>query len=794
MKALKCHSFRSSAFLAASLATTLGCLGINSASAQSTNNAANNAISNGTVKIDIEACQALNDSTALDQESIKTRIACYSRDVEHLNLLVSQLMSERDSLVAEAESQSASIDEYKLELAKRQDAMQRLEERAAVLKQQLDDVSADRKQVREKLFNMIAEGKDQAVEVEANKRLFENFSESYVNLTNEIEELRNRLQDFETSNTELSDQQLATQIENQQLQSDQKELTGKITSLEESVTELQTEKEALQADLDNANYQLDAIKNQLANNAEVVQQQISEIAELKSSLTDSETLRVELEATIASMNEKHLDEIETLNSQTEKLNNEIETLNQQQLALQEASEKSSEELNSTVASRDEQIAALTAAKKDLNAERETLISQITALEKSHLEQTQGFKNEASKLEDQIAALTSEKSDLDSQLLEQQSENDKLKAYAKQSDEKNDELNIAADKLREKLDSANTQASDLQASIDDLSQQSKSDKAMFTEQVASLNSTIEKNQQESANLSAELNTIKPQLQTAEENLLASEKQNKELVTSIADLEQSLMQATAEQKKLKSALQETEDQSKKVNKDLASLKDNAETLTSLLAMSRAHSKNADATLAELRAEMSEADNDLQAKQAELEALLAEKTRIENEFKAMASEANAQAEAIRKSLQEAGHDAVKVSVSDDNSIGILLGSAQLFRTGSTRLRTEGQQILGDLAKSFQLADDRRIMISGHSDDVPLGSKLAERFKDNWGLSLARALATADFFTQQADISAERMTVSGLGATQPIADNETAEGRQQNRRVEISLVPAGDTMASAE
>lgn len=790
MKALKCQSFRSSAFLAASLATTLGCLGINSASAQSTKNATDN----GAVKVDMEACQALNDSTALDQESIKTRIACYSRDVEHLNLLVSQLMTERDTLVAEAESQSASIDEYKLELAKRQDAMQRLEVRAAELTQQLDDVSADRKQVREQLFNMIAEGKDQPVEVEANKRLFENFSESYVSLTTEIEELRKRLRDFETSNTELSDQQLATQIENQQLQADQKELTGKITSLEKSVTELQSEKEALQAELDNTNYQLDAIKTQLMTNAEVVQQQLSEIVELKSSLADSETQRVELEATIASLNEKHLDEIKTLNSQTEELNNEIDALNQQQLALQEASAKSSEELNSTLASRDEEIAALAAARKELNAERETLVSQITALEKSHLEQTQGFKDEASKLADQIAALTTEKSDLDSQLLEQKSENDKLKAYAKQSDEKNDELNIAADKLREKLDSANIQASDLLTSIDDLNQQSKSDKAMFTEQVAALNSTIEKNQQESADLSAELNTIKPQLQTAEENLLASEKQNEELVTSIADLEQSLLQAAAEQKKLKNALLETEDQSKKVNEDLASLKDNAETLTSLLAMSRAHSKNADATLAELRAEMSEADNNLQAKQAELEALLAEKTRIENEFKAMASEANAQAEAIRKSLQDAGHDAVKVSVSDDNSIGILLGSGQLFRTGSTRLRTEGQQILGDLAKSFQLADDRRIMISGHSDDVPLGSKLAERFKDNWGLSLARALATADFFTEQAGISAERMTVSGLGSTQPIADNETEEGRQQNRRVEISLVPAGDTMASAE
>ena len=89
---------------------------------------------------------------------------------------------------------------------------------------------------------------------------------------------------------------------------------------------------------------------------------------------------------------------------------------------------------------------------------------------------------------------------------------------------------------------------------------------------------------------------------------------------------------------------------------------------------------------------------------------------------------------------------------------------------------------------------MISGHSDDVPLGAKLQDVFKDNWGLSLARALATAEFFTDNAGITADRMSVTGFGATQPVASNDTPEGRQQNRRVEIRLTPETDKMASAE
>ena len=89
---------------------------------------------------------------------------------------------------------------------------------------------------------------------------------------------------------------------------------------------------------------------------------------------------------------------------------------------------------------------------------------------------------------------------------------------------------------------------------------------------------------------------------------------------------------------------------------------------------------------------------------------------------------------------------------------------------------------------------MISGHSDNVPLGAKLVDRYKDNWGLSMARALSTANFLSDQADIDADRMTVSGFGATQPIADNETAEGRQQNRRVEVSLVAADNVTTIAQ
>jgi len=783
-------SFTSTALLATSLATTLGCLGINVASAQSSSVADASSVTE--VALDIEACQALSDSTALDQESIKARIACYSRDVEHLNQLVKQLMTERDDLNTSAVTQTSAIDDYKQELAQRQDAMQRLEERSADLLLQLDNVTADRNQVREQLVALLNDSKDQPAEVAANKIIFENFSQSYLRQTNEIEELRNRLSKFESENTELSNRQQATTTENQQLQSQNEELASKITSLEESVAALESEKEDLQAKLKTANAEVTDINKQLLENTDIAKQRLDEITDLKAALDNSENQRKELEGTIASLNEKHLEELTGLTSETETLNAEIETLKEQQLALQQQSKLAADESQAGINARDAELERLFAVRQELNTEREKLIADIALLEKSHLQQTLSYKSQASELESQIASITTEKSELDSQLQQQKSANDQLKVDVRKSNDERAELNLAADKLREDLDAAGAQSEELQASIDELKQQSSDDKASFTEQVAGLNATIESNQQEREQLAAELDTVKPQLQTVEENLRTSEEQNNTLLASVEKLEQELSQAAQEQEDLKTALVETENKSKQTNENLASLKNNAETLTSLLSMSRAHSKNADATLKELQSELSDADSRLQQKQTELDALLAEKTRLENDSKKLADKAKSQAQGIAEALADAGHESVEVAVGDNNAIGILLGSGQLFKTGSARLSQTGKLVLSDLAGSFDLTDDRRIVIDGHSDDVPLGAKLSELFKDNWGLSMARALATADYFAEEAGIPADRMTVSGFGATQPIADNDTPEGRQQNRRVEISLVAAEDTTAS--
>ena len=70
--------------------------------------------------------------------------------------------------------------------------------------------------------------------------------------------------------------------------------------------------------------------------------------------------------------------------------------------------------------------------------------------------------------------------------------------------------------------------------------------------------------------------------------------------------------------------------------------------------------------------------------------------------------------------------------------------------------------------------------------------RYASNWELSTGRALAAVNFFQQNNQMDPQRLQVVGHGEFQPVSSNETVEGRQQNRRIEIRLMP--ESQVSAE
>lgn len=83
------------------------------------------------------------------------------------------------------------------------------------------------------------------------------------------------------------------------------------------------------------------------------------------------------------------------------------------------------------------------------------------------------------------------------------------------------------------------------------------------------------------------------------------------------------------------------------------------------------------------------------------------------------------------------------------------------------------------------KQIRIEGHTDNVPIGVKLREKFPTNWELSTARATNVVRFFIERGGVNRERLEAVGFADTRPVASNDTEDGRTDNRRIEILLYP---------
>lgn len=116
----------------------------------------------------------------------------------------------------------------------------------------------------------------------------------------------------------------------------------------------------------------------------------------------------------------------------------------------------------------------------------------------------------------------------------------------------------------------------------------------------------------------------------------------------------------------------------------------------------------------------------------------------------------------------------------IAITFDSGILFAVNQATLQSAGQQNLRDLATSLEDYEGTDVLVVGHTDSTG-----AEDY--NQGLSERRADAARNFLVG-AGLDAGRVTAVGRGEMEPIADNETDAGRQQNRRVEVAIFASED------
>ena len=156
----------------------------------------------------------------------------------------------------------------------------------------------------------------------------------------------------------------------------------------------------------------------------------------------------------------------------------------------------------------------------------------------------------------------------------------------------------------------------------------------------------------------------------------------------------------------------------------------------------------------------------------------------------------EALRQKLQKLTELGLKVEIRNNRMVIRLPGDV-LFASGQDKLQAQGKQVLMQVAEVIRSDSDlsqRYYQIAGHTDNKPL---LGGRFGDNWGLSVMRARQVLLYLITPVNakgggggLAASRLHAAGYGDTDPVATNDSPEGRQQNRRVELVVMPNVEEM----
>ena len=189
------------------------------------------------------------------------------------------------------------------------------------------------------------------------------------------------------------------------------------------------------------------------------------------------------------------------------------------------------------------------------------------------------------------------------------------------------------------------------------------------------------------------------------------------------------------------------------------------------------------------LSEQISELEAKNAELSAeIVSAESRhaeqLREDIEALKQEVLKQ-EVLKQDMSaELSRKDGEIQELRDATTTIQLGSDVVFNLGSTSLSATGKAVLLKVTELIKNYPGYSVSLEGHTDNIPIKAERRETFPSNWELSAARASAAARFLINQG-IDPLRLKVVGYGLSRPIADNDSEQGRAQNRRLEIRFSP---------
>lgn len=163
---------------------------------------------------------------------------------------------------------------------------------------------------------------------------------------------------------------------------------------------------------------------------------------------------------------------------------------------------------------------------------------------------------------------------------------------------------------------------------------------------------------------------------------------------------------------------------------------------------------------------------------------------QLQAMIDQQHRAAEALRKKIADAleGFNNSELTVTMKNGkVYISMQESLLFPSGSAEVNPKGKEALSKVATVLNAGKDINIDIEGHTDSLPIHTA---KYADNWALSTARATSIAHVLIDEYHVVPAKLIASGRSQYDPVATNQTPEGRAKNRRTEIILEPKLDEL----
>ena len=762
--------------------------------------------------------EALNDAqeeAAAESSRADQQVLDLEQTVNSLNQSASSLQDERLQLLAQVDQLeknqeetvfrfSEQLDENNAELEKTLQQQQEQSEAIVQLTEQLEQVLEMSNDTMEDLQpttgsdSEVSEVADTSMETTSAEAVAESprADQQVLDLEQTVNNLNQSVDNLQNERFHLLTQvdQLTTQLENlSQLASQSETAVSDTTTMGESAPEQTAQTETAETMTQTSSEETSELTASLDElNSEVV-------ASLKESVSSLQNERLQLLARVDHLTAQ-LDSLSQLANQSKTVVSDTTTIGEstsEQTAQTENAETTiqtqPEESSELAASLDELYGGMVESLKEsvynLQNERQQLLAQVTQLEKIQEE-------EAIRL---------------SELLDKN--NGELKKALQQQQEQSEAIVQLTEQLEQVLEMSNDTMEDLQpttgsdsevsevanTSMETTSAEAVAESPRADQQVLDLEQTVNNLNQSVGSLQNERHQLLAQVDhlTAQlENLSQLASQSKTAVSDTTTMGESAPEQTAQTETAETMTQTSSEETSELVANLDEL--NSEVVASLKEFVSGLQNQLQTTHNEVdRLALQLASSESRTKYLGTRLRYASKHLGRHRAKKRESEVKSEnLEMERQVLQENLSEVsstLNQSITENKTemallvskfLVIRLESDVIFDSGSAKLSTQGLETLRDIAQNYQDYPDRIMSIEGHTDNKLIAGNLARFYPTNWELSAARAAAAANFLTQQG-VPEDKLRIVGFGALQPIASNDTEEGRAANRRIEIRLAP---------